>query len=50
VTDTFKYKKAVIKEEPVLPGDFFVSKDGKVSLLDEQKIDNLLGGKLNDFI
>jgi hypothetical protein len=40
----------VIKEEPISPGDFFVSKEGKVTVLDEQTIHNLLGGKLNDLI
>ena len=48
VTDTFKYKKAAIKEDKIRPGDYFVTKDGRVEVLGQQQIQNILAGKHND--
>jgi len=51
MTDTFKYKKAAISKEPMLPGDFLVSqRNGEVTILTEETIADLLIGKLNNKI
>ena len=50
MTDTFKYKKAAISEEPIKEGDFFVDSRGKVSVFDAKMISDLFTGKLNSEI
>ena len=50
MTDTFKYKKNAIAKEPIRPGDFLASRNGKVSVLDEESIGQLLRGEFNDQI
>lgn len=50
MTDTFKYKKAAISKEAILPGDFFVARNKDVSIFTEETIKDLLEGRCNNVI